>query len=674
MNDRHQNRSPDTRYLVGIDTGGTYTDAVVIEAQSRRVVAATKAITTKGDLSIGVVEALSGALGHLSDPQAMARVSLVSVSTTLATNAVVEGHGSPVAALLIGFDEAMVQRTGIAAAFKGVPLEVIRGGHDHAGEQRMPLDTEGLLAAIERVDASVDAFAVASAFAVRNPAHEHSARDAIRRLTGKPVTLSTELSSALDAPRRALTAFLNARLISRITRLVQAVQLAMSQLRIEAPLMIVKGDGTLALAESVMDRPIETVLSGPAASLVGAQWQSGLRDFILSDVGGTTTDLAVLRDGRPLIRPEGAEVGGWRTMVRAIDIRTIALGGDSEVGINSQGRVVLGAQRIVPVALMADRYPELLAMLEADLADIDGANSLHGRFVSLPFGARSGTGAGELTPREQEVLARVTAAPRPLRAVQDSQAAQRALASLRRKGLIQMSGLTPSDAALVLGLQSNWAVQGARMALQLAARLRDMQFPTEERTHRLAHDIWSETVRLTGHAVLNMALGQDSQDNPLVRAVCLGQPLVGLVGVSLAPQVPVVAVGGPAKVFYPEVARRLGCEVVYPERGEVANAVGAATGIVARTVEVRVLGNGAGLYRVQSAYGQGQYSDPQVALDRARALAGDTAVRQVLEMGARQPEVRVTVQKTLLPDSRGDAGLLEAVVQAEAIGRPDFIS
>jgi N-methylhydantoinase A/oxoprolinase/acetone carboxylase beta subunit len=95
--------------------------------------------------------------------------------------------------------------------------------------------------------------------------------------------------------------------------------------------MIVKGDGTLALAQSVAKRPIETVLSGPAASLVGARWLSGLDNFILSDMGGTTTDVGALIDGLPRVNPEGAEVGGWRTMVRAIDVRTIGLGGDSEV-------------------------------------------------------------------------------------------------------------------------------------------------------------------------------------------------------------------------------------------------------------------------------------------------------------------------------------------------------
>jgi N-methylhydantoinase A/oxoprolinase/acetone carboxylase beta subunit len=136
----------------------------------------------------------------------------------------------------------------------------------------------------------------------------------------------------------------------------------------------------LALAESVATRPIETVLSGPAASLVGAAWLSGAKDFILSDMGGTTTDLGILRGGRPQVNAEGAEVGGWRTMVKAIDVRTVGLGGDSEVAFAAGGTLKVGPQRVVPVSLVAARYPEVLDMLEADLADTEGG-SLHGKFA-----------------------------------------------------------------------------------------------------------------------------------------------------------------------------------------------------------------------------------------------------------------------------------------------------
>jgi N-methylhydantoinase A/oxoprolinase/acetone carboxylase beta subunit len=663
--------SPASSYLVGVDTGGTYTDAAIIEAHGHKVVARAKAITTKGDLAIGVTEAITGAVAQLPHGLRAQDIRLVSVSTTLATNAVVEGHGSAVGVFLVGFDAAMVERTGIAKAFPGIAVEVIAGGHDHNGDAPVPLDLAALDAALERIAGKVDAFAVASTFAVRNAAHEHAARDRIVARTGKPVTLSTELSSSLDAPRRALTATLNARLIARVTMLIEAVNRSMQQLHIDCPLMIVKGDGTLALAESVATRPIETVLSGPAASLVGARWLSGLDNFILSDMGGTTTDLGILQDGRPQVTEQGAEVGGWRTMVRAIDVRTIGLGGDSEIHIGAHGKVTVGPQRVVPVSLLGARYPDVLKLLEADLADVQGGSSLHGRFVLLPFGAKRTAASADLNPRERELLDQVREEPQALRRLASSPSGHRAVASLKRKGLVQIGGFTPSDAAHVLGLQHNWSAPAALMAAQLGSRLREMKFPTPERTEKFARDVWSETVRLSAAAILDTAVGEHLSEDKILRAVCAGEGALGLVRISVTPTVPVVAVGGPVGVYYGEVARRLGCEIVFPEFGDVANAVGAATGVVAQTVIVRIDGDGSGRFMLHSTAGTREFDDPAAAMEAGMELARQSARDAVIAMGASGPQVKVSVRKQMLPNAVSDLGLLEAVITAEAVGRPD---
>jgi len=658
-------------YLIGVDTGGTYTDAAVIEARGHRIIATAKAITTKGDLAVGVTEAITQALAKLSHDIAPQDIAMVSVSTTLATNAVVEGHGGATGVLLIGFDAAMVERTGIAKAFPDIPVAVIAGGHNHNGDAVCPLDVAALETALASMDARVDAFAVASSFATRNADHEHQARDLIVARTGKPVTLSTELSSALDAPRRALTAVLNARLIPRISGLISAVQRSMAHLRIDCPLMIVKGDGSLALAEGVATRPIETVLSGPAASLVGAQWLSGLNSFILSDMGGTTTDLGLLIDGRPKIKPEGAEVGGWRTMVRAIDVRTIGLGGDSEITLHANGRIQVGPQRVAPVSLVAARYPQVLAMLRADLDDVERGGSLHGKFVLLPFATDSDKEHNGLSARELETLQTITHAPQPLRKLATSLSSQRSIASLQRKGLVQVSSLTPSDVSHVLGLQANWSMDAATMATQLACRLRDMKLPTPERTQAFAQDVWNETVRLTGLAILQTAFGVEMADNPLTHAVCSGTGALGLATVSLKPSIPVVAVGGPVKVYYEEVQRRLGCAVLFPEHCEVANAVGAATGVVAHSVTVQVLGDGSGVFRLHSSASTQQFTDALQALAAAQALAEQLAFDAVVQMGAPHPQVKLSVTKQYMPNARDETGLLQATLVAEAIGRPN---
>lgn len=656
-------------YFIGVDTGGTYTDAAVIDADGHRVVTSAKALTTKGDLAIGVSEAIAAAVGQMPAGLSPGDVSLVSVSTTLATNAVVEGHGSTAGALLIGFDAQMAERTGIAKAFPGLPLVLVAGGHDHNGDEKAPLDEAAITAALERMN--VEAIAIASAFAVRNPAHEQRAREMVRRLSGAPVTVSTELSSALDAPRRAMTAVLNARLISRIASLIGAVERAMAALGISCPVMIVKGDGTLALAQSVVHRPIETVLSGPAASLVGAAWLSGVRDFIMSDMGGTTTDLGVLTAGRPRIAEEGAEVGGWRTMVKAIDVKTIGLGGDSEVHIGMDGKIGVGPQRVVPVSLIGSRFPETAAMLEADLADTEGG-SMHGKFVMLPLGGERPAVPPGLPPREAEVLALVKDRPQPLRRIAVSSTAQRALAALRKKGLVQLCGFTPSDAAHVLDLQANWARPAAYLAAQLAVRFRDMKAGSDARVRAFCQEVWSETVRLSGRVILDLALGPVAGGDTLLNAVCGGEPVRGLARVAISPTVPVVAVGGPVKVYYDEVGRRLDCRVIYPPFCDVANAVGAATGAVAATVEIEVEGDGSGLFRVHGPAGVQVLTAGGAALAKAEELAREAVSAQIRERGADSFDLKTSCEKSLLPDAIDDNGLLKAKIVAEAVGRPYF--
>jgi N-methylhydantoinase A/oxoprolinase/acetone carboxylase beta subunit len=653
-------------YAIGIDTGGTYTDAVVLDRAAHRVVSSAKALTTRGDLSIGVAEAMTAALVKAGGKGS--EIALVSVSTTLATNAVVEGHGSAAAAVLIGFDSMMAERAGLARSFPGMPVVRVAGGHDHAGEELAALDEAALEREIAVLGSSVTAFAVAAAFAVRNPAHEQRARDLIVRLTGKPVTISTELSSALDAPRRALTSVLNARLVSRISQLVGSVQSAMHRLSISCPLMIVKGDGSLAVAEAAARHPIETVLSGPAASLVGAHWLSGLDNFVMSDIGGTTTDVGLLLSSRPLVAEQGAEIAGWRTMVRAVDVKTEGLGGDSEIRVGISGEISVGPERAVPVSLLAARYPETLAMLEGDLAENEGG-SMHGRFLLLPFGGEPASDMHGLGNREAALYRDVSDRPQPLRRLAVSSAAQRAATGLRKKGLVQLAAFTPSDAAHVLGLQQTWNREAAELAAKLLQRHRSMKMPDESEVTAFCREVWDKVSALSARAILKSCIGP-AANSELADAVCRGAHNLGLATVSIRPNHPVVAVGGPAKIFYPEVGKRLGCEVVFPEFCDVANAVGAATGVIAQSVTVNVEGDGSGLFRCFGPSGARQFASATAAIESASTEARTAAENAAREQGADSVAINLRIERNYLPGKTGDDGLLRAVVTAEAVGRP----
>lgn len=319
--------------LLGVDTGGTFTDAVIYDEVERRIAGKAKSLTTHGDLGRGVAAAVDAALA-VAGVEASA-ISLVSLSTTLATNALVEGHGDPAALVLIGFGAEDLRRAGLAEALGDDPSLLISGGHKSDGSPAARLDEEALRRESGMLAARVAGFAVAGVFAVRNPAHELKAAEIIGAETGLPVTASHELSAKLGGPRRALTTLLNARLVGMIHRLIEGAEGLLAARGITAPLMVVKGDGALMSAAIARARPIETILSGPAASLVGAAHLTGAPRAIVSDIGGTTTDIAVLEEGRPRLDASGARVGGWLTMVEAVAMRTHGLGGDSEVGLES---------------------------------------------------------------------------------------------------------------------------------------------------------------------------------------------------------------------------------------------------------------------------------------------------------------------------------------------------
>ena len=202
--------------LLGIDTGGTYTDAVLY-SETAGIVAKAKALTTRHDLAVGISGAVEAVLASSGAP--VSAISLVSLSTTLATNALVEGQGGRAGLVMIGFGSEDLKRDGLADALGSDPVIFLPGGHNVHGNET-PLDMSALEEALPELSQTVSSFAVAGYFAVRNPAHEERVRERIRAVSHLPVTCSHELSSKLGGPRRALTTLLNARLVSMIDRLI----------------------------------------------------------------------------------------------------------------------------------------------------------------------------------------------------------------------------------------------------------------------------------------------------------------------------------------------------------------------------------------------------------------------------------------------------------------------
>ena len=664
-------------YWLGFDTGGTFTDAAILDGE-RRVVATAKSLTTHWDLSIGIAGAIRAVLAKMPSQGTREAVRLVSVSTTLATNSVVENRFSPVGSILIGFDDSMVERSGLRNDGMGTVIRV-RGGHDATGDVFEPLDEAGAIAAIKECVHRVDAFAVSARFSVRNPAHELRLKELIRGVTGKSVTCAHELSSRLDAPRRALTAALNARLTPQIRQLIEALTKVLAQEQIDAPLMIVKGDGSLMRADVALEYPVETVLSGPAASVVGAGFLTGLRDFAVSDMGGTTTDVAVVNDGRPRVNADGALIGGWRTMVEAVDVRTMGLGGDSEVDFDRDTKLRVGPRKVTSLSLLATQFPEIIQDLRV--------LSVQDRLPEFPtlYAYRNPASAlpAHTDGLEQRVWAGLTDQPRRVSTFCGNQTGLAALRRLADARLVTIAGFTPSDAMHVLGIQQSWSREAAELAAQILAiverngRALD-RAPTAQEIAQRTHE---HIVRESGRIVLSTALALDPGieakggrwgilGDQLIEDTLAGRPFSSLVGAQLQLAIPLIAIGAPVAAYYPEVAQRLGCELHVPDHAGVCNAVGAVAGVVTESVDIFINQPAFKLYRVHDPAGTKDYSDLAEATSHAERVARALALALALRAGAEDPAVRVSRTEQRAHMGTGGDYVAELTIRATATGRP----
>ncbi len=653
---------------LGIDVGGTNTDSVLVDLDDKKILSFSKAPTTRADLAAGIAESLRGL-----DQSRFPHIALVGLSTTLATNAIVEGARRQILGILIGYSPDEVP----SGLEKDTVL--IRGGHDVRGEEQEPLDADALRMIVEKTRNAIEAYAVCGYFSVRNPDHELRAADMVRRMTGRPVVCGHELSQRLDAVKRAATTILNAHLIPVIHHLLDSVQRIFIRNRIAAPLMIVRCDGSLMAAPAIMNRPIETILSGPAASAIGARFLLGREeaaaDAVIVDIGGTTTDMALLRDGRPCLNPEGARIGAWQTNVQAIDVRTIGLGGDSQIRIDENGSIHVGPNRVVPLAFLGAGHPEIEAELER-IRDQCG----HLPFRSAPdFWMACGPppeGDGErAAERIREALR-----PGPRSLLQLSEAAdlgmtdvQRQLDRLEHQGLVQHCGVTPTDFLHTDGVFTAWNRKAALLAVQILCGCHRISLP------ELHAKLSGEMERQIGLQVLELVLAQQDRGvrRPEASNLCRdfwdrcfsAERHSNHVRFRISLNNRLVGIGAPVHVFLPPVARKLETAAVVPYHAGVANAIGAITGAVAATDEA-LIRPAEGRFRLHTARGVEVFTALEEATQRGRDLLSAAVRAKATAAGAGEVEVNVEEREQWAASRGGEPLFLEKRLVARAVGSP----
>ena len=643
-------------YGLGIDTGGTFTDAAIVDMEEKIILSKAKARTTYHDLSIGIAQVVDNVLDVSGFDSSS--IGLVGVSTTLATNSILEGKGGKVGVIGIGWKPDPEWKLG---ATKQV---FISGGHDTRGEEVSPLILDEVLEAVNEMD-GLEAVAVSGIFSVYNKSHERMVSENILETLRVPVVMGHQLTTELGIHERTVTAVLNARLIPIINQFLNDVERSMKARGIKSQIMVFKGDGTLMNIRTARERPIETVLSGPAASSMGGRLLAAVDSCIIVDIGGTSTDIAFLEDGFPKVSKEGASVGEWRTRVRAVDMWTAALGGDSEIIAKMDGTVEITKNRVLPLSLAAARYEGLLERMR---------DTWETRFlVSFP------RKDGKITAEERRVLDYLSengpSTPQDIRDATGILLVDRYVTSLMQKNLVGGIGLTPTDLLHVTGEYTEGVVEAAKIGVESSAHI----------CGKSPSDFVKSTINSFVARISEEIIKKIMMDERAVIPECPGcaflldnvtrQTNSNLLKLEARVSRPIVGIGAPAHVWLPMIENRLGTKVIVPQGHEVGNAVGAVCSQVAETVDIVVFERNKRFILVSPFCDPITYNDPSIALRAAMKMAADHVKIKAMRSGARDVRVKVETEskhvRSGFMSGSETTGWIE--VRATAMGQPTIV-
>ena len=587
-------------YVLGIDTGGTYTDGVILERETKTVIASTKARTTHRDLAVGI----GNVIDYFSDEE-LSKIDYVALSTTLATNAVVEGKGCRVGLLLLGSE-----------VYPDLPpclCKEIGGKIDLSGIEQEPLDLTAVEQAAEEFRGRVDTVAVSGYFSIRNPLHEEQAKQKIQELLQLPVVAAHELTGTLGVQERTNTAVLNARLLGVIDRLLRAVKQVLNERGLDIPLMIVKGDGSLMTESVAKERPIETILSGPAASIIGATYLQAIKNGLVVDIGGTTTDIALLVKGKPSLTEEGAEVGGWRTRVSAVNAYTFGFGGDSYYHRNPEtGSWDVGPMRSWPISVIAEQYPHY----KTELVGLSKKIGIYryGYCDGLILLTQPDKNR-ELSPLQKKLIDALADGPHTMVTLGKRVGSEPdffRLDELISYGIVGMVGFTPTDVLCAAGELQQGDPEAAALARKRIAHqqgITEAQLDAKCRAaakDKLQCDLLSCVLKYNGREL--------DRDNDLADywfRNAMDETPNDLFEVAFRFKMPVVGIGAPVAAWLPQAVANFQTETLISHHYNVTNAIGAAAGDVMHLLRLNLQNKNDEYLVLFAPWGRVEYHRPE---------------------------------------------------------------
>ncbi len=625
---------------------------VIIRGSDGAVVDTKKSFTTYPDLQRGIRKVLDSL-----DQEILKDVNLVSVSTTLSTNSLLEGTGAPVGLILVG--EHIVE--------KDLPTDHVKwisGGHDTRGDEEYPLDLDSVRDFAIKTKDRVAAYAVSAYFGARNPEHELKVKEVITEITGMPVVCGHELSQELGAYERAVTAVLNAQLIPITYHFVNSVIKDIKSRGIHARMLMLKCDGSVYNIEDALEKPIETIFSGPAASLLGASYLSKIETCAVIDVGGTSTDVSMLHHGVPEISSSGAVVGGWKTRVRAMKMETSATGGDSHIWVKDE-KIHTGPRRVIPLCVAASIYPGFGNKLKR--SRIISRSLLNENYQPTKFFVATGYQAQGLNEQEEEILALVGDEPVSINELSISlkrDPSSEVLDALMNKRLLQAVGFTPTDALHVLGLYNEWDGTAAEAGAASLSRY----------VHEGKHEFCMSVREIVAK---NMAADLMSFILPHHPSAMIADLLDSTYPAKFKVEIPVVLLGGPVKAYADELRSIIDAEIIVPEFAEVGNAVGALAGKGVKRIEISIvpasIQNPDEDFLVFSPAGRERFETYAQAVEFSTELGKKLVLDYEKRCGILKEDTKISVsKKTHSPDNWSHPPL-ETKITVVGVGNPMMV-
>jgi len=567
---------------IGIDTGGTYTDAVIYNFTTKEILATAKALTTKEDLSIGILETLDAL-----PPDTLKQAEIISLSTTLATNACVEDRGGNAKLIFLGGDAKVIDQNG---KNYGLPpsadMYIQESFTKFSGEIERDMDWEKFSQELENGYDNLDGVGIIEINAMRNGAViEKRAKEIFQARHDIPVICSHELFNELNCLQRGASTLLNARLVPVIREFLVAIKKAMALRSIKASIAIVRSDGGLMSEEFAHIRPVETLLCGPAASVLGSSYLARQENTVVIDMGGTTTDIAIVEKGAPVTATNGVSIGKWKTFVSGLYINTFGLGGDTAIRYRG-GSILLEDFRIVPLCTASAKYPQIVDKLKT-LPQTPHTHYLHEFFILVKDISEN----SRFSADEKLLCAALKNGPLSLQEAAELITGRDIYnfnaANLIKEGIVQICGLTPTDIMHIKGDFTKYPTEASLLGASFVAanigvtvpELCDMVYDQVKRKlyvsvakilheHKTRKPVGEELLQFIGH--------------------CYDNPQSDTIAAMFSTKFTLTGVGAPIKIFLHDVAKRLDTTAVTPTHNEVANALGAIVGNVHATATAEI--------------------------------------------------------------------------------------